>query len=279
MTSSAPVRTEPLRLSVFESISACWELCVLSVGRLCQAGRLIVVAFLFALPVAFALLARYYDANVQSDEIEFALVFMFIPHALIPLAALVFAAGMVQDEVEEQTLTYLLVRPIPRWFIYLGKLLATVAVSALLVNLFLAATLAVTYWGSENFWGEVMPGRFLRAAGALDLALLAYCSLFGCMGLIVKRTLVLGVAYILIFEGLIANIPFLVREATVMYYFRLLSMRWLELPAPEWSIKLSESYEALTCVLVLCGTSLVATVLAMVVFSTREFRLKTPEGS
>jgi ABC-2 type transport system permease protein len=87
------------------------------------------------------------------------------------------------------------------------------------------------------------------------------------------------VAYILIFEGLIANIPFLVREATVMYYFRVLSMRWLDLPAPEWSIKLSESYEALTCVLVLCGTSLVATVLAMAIFSTREFRLKTPEGS
>jgi len=264
---------------LLQSISAGWELCLLSVGRLCQAARVIVVVLLFALPVGFALLARYYDVHAQPDEIEFALVFVFIPHALVPLAALVFAAGMVQDEVEEQTLTYLLVRPIPRWFIYVGKLLATVAVSTLLVDLLLAATFTAIYWGSEQFWGEVMPGRFVRAAGALDLALLAYCALFGCLGMLVKRTLVLGVAYILIFEGLIANFPFLVREMTVMYYFRVLAMRWLDLAAPLWAIDLSEAPEARTCAFVLGGASLVATALAAVIFSTREWRLKTPEGS
>ena len=29
------------------------------------------------------------------------------------VAALLFASGMVQDDVEEQTLTYLLIRPVP----------------------------------------------------------------------------------------------------------------------------------------------------------------------
>ena len=46
--------------------------------------------------------------------------FNLIPHALAPLAALFYAAGIIQDEVEEQTLTYLLLRPLPRWALYLS---------------------------------------------------------------------------------------------------------------------------------------------------------------
>ena len=45
----------------------------------------------------------------------------FIPHALAPLAALLYSAGIIQDEVEDQTLTYLLLRPLPRWALYLGQ--------------------------------------------------------------------------------------------------------------------------------------------------------------
>ncbi len=45
-----------------------------------------------------------------------------IPQALVPITALVFASGMISDEVEEQTLTYLLIRPVPKSVIYLVKL-------------------------------------------------------------------------------------------------------------------------------------------------------------
>jgi ABC-2 type transport system permease protein len=279
MTRLAQTAASPLPLSIAQMVSAALSLLVLSVGRLCQGKRVLVVAFLFAVPAAFAILARYYNGDMEPDQIEFSLIFMFIPHALVPLAALLFAAGMIQDEVEEQTLTYILVRPIPRPLVYLIKLLATLFVSAVLVDVMLGVTLAAIYWGSDRFLGEIMPNRFLWMAAALDLALLAYCGVFGLLGLLLKRTLVWGVTYILIFEGVIANIPYQVRKATVMLYYRVLSMRWVGLEAAEWQIDLGDAPDARTCVWALAGAALAATVVGAIIFSAREFRLKTPEGS
>ena len=64
-------------------------------------------------------------------------------NALAPLAALLCAAGVIRDEVEEQTLTYLLLRPLPRRALYVVKLLAAAIVSILLTVFFAAVTLAV----------------------------------------------------------------------------------------------------------------------------------------
>ena len=57
-----------------------------------------------------------YNPQYDPEDAELALIFGLIPQAILPLTALVFASGMIQDEVEEQTLTYLLIRPLPRPF-------------------------------------------------------------------------------------------------------------------------------------------------------------------
>ena len=57
---------------------------------------------------------------------------------LVAIIELLYASGMIPDEVEEQTLTYLLVRPLPKWAVYAVKLLATVCVVAALVAAFVA---------------------------------------------------------------------------------------------------------------------------------------------
>jgi ABC-2 type transport system permease protein len=241
---------------------------------------MLVVLVLFALPVAFAVLAHVYNTDsLQTDEVEVNLVFYFIPHALVPLTALLYASGMIQDEIEEQTLTYLLVRPLPKWAIYVTKLLATFLVTSLLVGCFTIATDTAIFWGSENLWSEILPARALKTAALIALSLMAYVSLFGCVSLFVKRTLAVGVAYIILFEGVIANIDFVARWMTVMFYFRVLSERWLDLRERDWSINLDTAPAAATCVWVLAGASLVATVLAALIFTVREFRVKTPEGS
>ena len=46
------------------------------------------------------------------------------------------------------------------------------------------------------------------------------------MGLVMRRSLVIGVAYIVIFEGILAAFNTLARKLTVMYYFRVLVVRW-----------------------------------------------------
>lgn len=252
----------------------------LSIERQVRSRRILVVALLFAIPAGLAILGRTYQPErFDPADAERILIFEFLPHALLPLAALLFASGMIQDEVEEQTLTYLLIRPLPKWSIYLGKLLATAMVTAALVALATAAAYVAIRWDDPELTGAVLRSQAPRTAGLLSLAVLTYCAVFGCLGLFVKRALAVGVAYIVVLEGLVANWDFVARRATVMYYVRVLCGRWLGLEPAEWSIDLAEAPDAPTCVLTLAGATLVAAAVAAFAFTVREFRLKTPEGN
>src|SRR4051794_7136104 len=84
----------------------------MTVERLLRGRRLLVLGLFFLLPTGTPLLARRYNPNYDPEKMEIALLFYMIPQALVPLTALVLASGMVQDEVEDQTWTYLVIRPL-----------------------------------------------------------------------------------------------------------------------------------------------------------------------
>src|SRR5437660_9997763 len=106
-------------------LSALGTLFWLTLRQQARGRRLIVLGVLFLVPTVVAVLVRALEANVNIDLLEFALVFNLIPHALVPLVAFLYSAGMIHDEVEEQTLTSLLVRPLPKWALYVTTLMAT----------------------------------------------------------------------------------------------------------------------------------------------------------
>jgi ABC-2 type transport system permease protein len=241
--------------------------------------RLLLLSVLFALPVVVAGLTRYNLPKTRNSTLEFVLLFTLFPHALLPLAALWYGSGMIQDEIEDQTLTYLLVRPVRRWAIYLAKLLATVLITGLLATIFCLATYAAIYVNDAGVSKERIAVRALQTAALFALALCAYCSLFGCLSLFFRRSLMLGVVYIGVFEGFIANIPFVVRDVTVMYYFRLLVTRWLHADYADWKIDPFQASSSATALTVLLAASAVTTVIAATGFSVREFGQKTPESS
>src|SRR5262249_40135516 len=153
------------------------------------------------------------------------------------LTALLYAAGIIQDEVEEQTFTYLLARPLPRWAIYVTRMAVTLFVTAGLTCIFTVLCLTVTYWNTPELWDDVLPGRALKISALLALAQVGYCAVFGLVGLLTRWALFAGLAYIVAFEGLLATFPSVLRQLTIMFYFRVLAARWLELPnASVWTI-------------------------------------------
>jgi ABC-2 type transport system permease protein len=241
---------------------------------------------LLALPCGLAILLRSLSRPAPAEILEFTLVFGLFPHALVPLTALLYAAGMIQDEVEGQTLTYLLLRPLPKWAVYLTKWLATILLCAALIGFFAFALYLAIYWGSPELWAEIMPGRALKAVAAFSLAQLGYGSLFGCLGLLMRHSLIAGVAYIVLLEGVIANVDFVGRALTVVYYFRILILRWLDLPdllqqqwLRAWQLDPAKMLNASTCVETLMIASLAITILSALWFSRSEFSVKTPESS
>ena len=105
----------------------------------------------------------------RPKSLEFTLAMMFIPQALLPIVALLYASGIIQDEQEEQTITYLLLRPIPKWAIYSLKLLAVMTTTAVLVAVFTVLTYMAIYFGTQyaarRSGGPKLQGRVDPRAG------------------------------------------------------------------------------------------------------------------
>ena len=81
-------------------------------------------------------------------------------------------------------------------------------------------------------------GAVLRERAVIVAAILAP----GALGLLgdlrrpeplVRRALVFGAIYIVVVEGIFGTIDFVIREATVIYYVRVLAVRWLDLSGAE----------------------------------------------
>jgi ABC-2 type transport system permease protein len=283
MNARSAAATNAVALSRYPDFRALAALFILTLRQHARGKRLWVLALLFAFPgVLTVMICLMSHHKPPAVALEFAFIFNLIPHALVPLAALLYAAGIVQDDVEEQTLTYLLLRPLPRWALYLVKMLATVLMTSALTAVFTMGTFALIYvMAADNPVATSLMSRELKMAALICLVQVAYCGVFGLLGLLTRHALLAGIIYIIIFEGLMASFQSVARHLTVMYYFRVMALRWLELPEAHkiWAIELSKAPTARTCVLTLLGIGLVSSLLAAAIFAWREFRMKTPEGN
>jgi ABC-2 type transport system permease protein len=276
-------------------LTTLWTLYVLTLRQHLHGKRWMIMGVLFLLPAGLGVLMRGTAPNVPSIGLEFALVFMLIPQALLPLAALLYATGVIEDELEEQTITYLLIRPIPKWALYVVKMLATVTTTVLLVSLFTVLTFAAIFLGGDLSSADFVR-RCLIAIAIHSTAVCAYCALFGLISFITNRALIASILYLVIFEWLLGNLPFSIRLATVIYHARLIAYRSLtfvdssqgrsqDIAAEVWQFdikkdpNLLEHPQLATCWIVLAVGSLAFTLLAAFICSRREFYVKTPEKS
>jgi ABC-2 type transport system permease protein len=277
------------------SLTVLWTLYVLTLRQFLHGKRWLVIGILFLLPPGLAILGRSIDPNVPAVVLEFVFAFMLIPQALLPLLALLYASGMIQDEQEEQTITYLLVRPLSRWALYVVKLLATLTITVLLTAIFVTLTYAAIYLGKDAGL-ETMVRRCAQAIWIHALAVVAYCCFFGLLSLMTKRALIVGILYSVVIEGILANMPFGVRLLTVIYYARLIAYRTLpfveshpqgstNISAEAWQLNIRTDPNLLDhptqsmCVWTLLIASAVCTLIAAVICSQREFHVKTPEAN
>jgi ABC-2 type transport system permease protein len=297
--SVAPIRDAAFdqRLS-FSRVVSLWSVFALTLRQHLHGKRWMVIAGLCLLCVGLVIVVRVTNPDVAPITLEFYFAFGLIPQAVLPLLALVYASGIVQDEQEEQTMTYLLIRPIPKWALYSLKLLATLITTIILTVGLTFLTYAAVYVGTETPAREVF-SRALEASSIHTLAVVTYCCVFGLIGMMTKRALIVGILYAGFFEVFLANMPFSLRMATVIYHTRLIAYRSMKFLAPTpgrpdsptdlaadfWQFdvksdpRLLDHPQMRTSLIVLLATSAVCAVLAAILFSVREFYVKTPEKS
>jgi ABC-2 type transport system permease protein len=115
---------------------------------------------------------------------------------LAPVTALVFASATLGDLAEDGTLVYLWLKPLARWRLAAAALGATLCMALPVAVLPATAAAAITGTGAAITAGTAL---------ATTLATLAYASLFLGLGLLVRRALAWGLAYVLIWENAVAR--------------------------------------------------------------------------
>ncbi len=115
---------------------------------------------------------------------------------VLPVVSLVFAGAAIGDLRDDQTLVYLWLRPMDRWPIVVGAALAAATLAAPITIVPVIAAAALTGAGSGIVTGTLL---------ACVVGLVAYVGVFTLFGVWLKRFIVWGLAYILIWEGFIAQ--------------------------------------------------------------------------
>jgi ABC-2 type transport system permease protein len=159
--------------------------------------RLLLMLLLVALPVAVAVLIRIAGGSRDAPEILDTLVI----RTVLPLVALVIGTAAIGSEIEDGTAVFLLVKPVARWRIALAKLLVASGLTLVLVVPPVVAT-GVLVAGASTASLSVTFGFALAtiAGGA------AYASVFTALGALTSRALILGLAYTLLWEGVLAGL-------------------------------------------------------------------------
>lgn len=114
---------------------------------------------------------------------------------VLPVVALIVGTGVLGAEIDDGTVVHILTKPLPRWQIVLPKLAVAATVSAVTagIPLYVAGVLA----------DSVRLGLALVAASAAGA--LAYSALFLALSLLTRRPVLLGLVYVLIWEGLLGR--------------------------------------------------------------------------
>jgi ABC-2 type transport system permease protein len=161
---------------------------------ICTPGRLVAIGALAAIALLTALIIR---AGNPPDDLEAAVRFVNANVAtLVPVAVLVFGAASLGDLIDDGSMVYLWLRPVPTWVHVVAAWAATVTVTIPLV----LVPIVVAAAGIDASV-EVLVAA---AVGGL-VAVVGYAGLFVMAGVRFRRALPWGLVYILIWEGFVAN--------------------------------------------------------------------------
>jgi hypothetical protein len=121
--------------------------------------------------------------------------------------------------VDDKTITYLFVRPIPRGAVLVGKYLAYFVCTTLLVlpSVVLVYFLIVPLGGGSV--GAEFPA-LITDLGMLAMGIAAYGALFAWVGARLKRPLVIGLVFIFGWEPGVVLFPGYLKRATIAYYLQ-----------------------------------------------------------
>lgn len=193
------------------TLTAIATIAALTLRRLVR-GRALWVSFLIAgVPVVYAAAMSGAKRLGAGDEL-----FVFETLVIAVLAPM-FIASSIGEELEDRTMTYLWSRPVPRWSVLAGKLVALAP---------LAIAIVVASWTVASYVAWKAPPTVSTCAalagGTLVMSMLAT----GLATLSPRHGMALSIVYVLFFDAPLGVLPATLRELSVTHQIRALSGLW-----------------------------------------------------
>jgi ABC-2 type transport system permease protein len=144
--------------------------------------------------IALTLLGHLHDVNATEwiQPIEQGLGFGVV----VPVMALIIGASVIGSEIDDGTIVHILTKPLPRREILLAKLV----VAAVVTTVTTGATMLV----AGAIASDLRFGVGLAVGAAV--ASCCYCALFVALSLVSRRPVLVGLVYILLWEGLLTHV-------------------------------------------------------------------------
>jgi hypothetical protein len=202
----------------------------LSLGQMLWSRRSVFLALLAGGPVVMACAIRILTTTLGAFQINGArvgggalfgmMIWLLYIRFIIPVLGVFYGTALMADEVDDKTITYLFTRPSPRAAVLVGKYLAYLACTVLIVlpSVMIVYFVVVPIAGSI---GESFPA-LLEDLGMLAVGLAAYGALFAFVGARLKRPLVIGLVFAFGWEPAVLLFPGYLKRVTVGYYLQAL---------------------------------------------------------
>jgi ABC-type transport system involved in multi-copper enzyme maturation permease subunit len=204
----------------------------LSLGQMLWSRRTIFLALVVGAPVVLGVIVRILTSSgiggavhvggsavVGGPSIFGLFIWLLYLRFIIPVLGVFYGTALIADEVEDKTITYLFTRPIARGAVVIGKYLAYLAATCLVV----LPSVMVLYFLVVPTGGGSLAAAFpalLKDLGLLGLGLAVYGSLFAWVGSQFKYPLVTGLVFAFGWEQGILLIPGYLKQLTIAYYIQ-----------------------------------------------------------
>jgi ABC-type transport system involved in multi-copper enzyme maturation permease subunit len=211
-------------------VKSAWRVFDLSIGEMLWSRRTIFMALIVGSPVVVALVARIVQSlgttplrvnGVQVDPVSMfgAIIWILFLWFIVPVLGVFYGTSLIADEVDDKTITYLFTRPVRRGAVVLGKYMAYLVCTTLVV----LPSVMVVYFLMVPL--PLVPGSFtslLVDLGVLGLGLAAYGALFALVGAALKRPLVVGLVFVFGWELVTLVMPGYLKRFTLALYLQTL---------------------------------------------------------
>src|SRR5213083_778771 len=257
-------------MGVTESMRRLWVITSLTLRYLLGTRRVIAMLFLSAIPFILALaLAAARVTAFNSDLFQILMIPLFLQVVLI-FVTLVNATALIREEIDDNTLPFLLTRPISKpalvTYEYVGYLIA--------VLVLLVPPLILAYGVTEAYRGLGFTTDLDVLWGFLATTVLgsaAYGALFLFISVLIRRPLAGGLLIGFVWESVVGSIPGDVPKLSVIHYLRTILSHVVAIGplngyAPDLSAGLAAG--------ILNAFSIAMVILSAFVFQQLEFRQK-----